>query len=102
MNLRGRDARAVNAFFNSVELTYDSIWTLEREDDYRKACEFNFRLPFTTSRMSDEEREAYKGMFIKELIRRKGLDGNPTGKQIRSVAFVHKRMKNRSATSDRA
>ena len=69
MNLRGRDARAVNAFFNSVELTYDSIWTLEREGDYRKACEFNFRLPFTASRMSDEEREAYKGMFIKELIK---------------------------------
>lgn len=35
-----------------------------------------------------------------ERKKRKGLDGKPTGKQIRSVAFVHKRMKNRSATSD--
>ena len=36
-----------------------------------------------------------------ERKKRQGLDGKPTGKQIRSVAFVHKRMKNRSASSDR-
>ncbi len=30
-----------------------------------------------------------------------GEDGKPTGKQIRTVAFVHKRMKSRSAASDR-
>ena len=36
-----------------------------------------------------------------ERKKRKGLDGKPTGKQIRTVAYVHKRMKSRSATSDR-
>lgn len=66
--LKGRDERAVKAFFNSVELTYCSYWTIEREGDYKKACDFNFRRPFTSSSMDENTRKAYLGMFIKELV----------------------------------
>ena len=67
--LKGRDARAANAFLRSVVIWYDSRWLLEREGDEGRAADFHFRQPFAKGRMSNEEYQAYRGMFIKEALK---------------------------------
>lgn len=69
MKLKGRDARAVNAFFNSAFVVYDSRWVFEREGDLGKACEIDFRLPFTSSYLTPKERQRYMDMFASELVK---------------------------------
>lgn len=67
--LKGRDARAANAFLRSVVIWYDSRWLLEREGDEGRAADFHFRQPFAKGQMSNEEYQAYRGMFIKEALK---------------------------------
>lgn len=66
--LTGRDARVCMAFLRSVVFTYDSRWLLEKTGDAAKACVPHFKRAWTASYMSPKERDAYLGMFTKEVI----------------------------------
>lgn len=67
MKLKGHEARTANAFLRSVVIHYDSRWPLENEDG--RASKFYFRQVFAKSRMTEEEYNAYQGMFIKEALK---------------------------------
>lgn len=69
MKLRGREARAANAFLRSVVINYDSRWLLEKGGDEARAATFHFKQNFTKAPMTKDEYNAYLGMFIKEALK---------------------------------
>lgn len=66
--LSGNEQRAANAFLRSVVFTYDSRWLLEKEGDAAKACVPHFKRPWTSGYLPPAERDAYLGMFTKEVV----------------------------------
>jgi hypothetical protein len=66
--LAGHEQRTAQSFLRTVIFEYDSRWEETKQGEARKACVPRFTGLFSSSYMTQQQRQAYIDMFAREAI----------------------------------